>query len=78
MNEAVFKKARDFAEGLLAASLAGAVTVVIASGANIEAKVLVGLALTGALSAGIAYTRWFLGQNVLPLLKEIATRPADR
>lgn len=78
MNEGLYKKLRDFAEGLLAAVLAGAVTAVVFSGADLPAKAVAYLAVSAGLTAGIAYTRATLGNTILPLLKEIATRPVDR
>lgn len=78
MNESIYKKLRDFAEGLAAVTLAAALTILLNVGEGVEIKVLLGMVLTGALTAASAYARWWAGVHVLPLLKEIATRPVNR
>ena len=76
MNDELRKKLRDFIEGALAAAVAGAITVVVTSGANVNAKTLVFLALAGALSAAIAYARFQLANNLLPVIKDYLSKPS--
>jgi hypothetical protein len=54
------KPLRDFLEGLAAAIVGGAATAVLAAAGDATAKMIVFLALTGAASSAIAYSRRYL------------------